>query len=172
MNPNDYSHTPYSRILVPVEGGGFYAEVLEFPGCHAEGESIEAAFQNLEEAAREWIEDCIERGHEVPEPSIEKDYGGQYPLRLPRSIHRRVAKMALREGTSINQLLLSFIAGGLELEDRTSKILEKISERFSPQLSLKTTELVLSAGSHWSTTEPQSLVATSSLPSPASRRRR
>jgi len=30
---------PYARVLVPDENGGFFAEILEFPGCFAEGET-------------------------------------------------------------------------------------------------------------------------------------
>ncbi|KKM61029.1 hypothetical protein LCGC14_1535950, partial [marine sediment metagenome] len=30
---------PYARVLIPDESGGYFAKILEFPGCYAEGET-------------------------------------------------------------------------------------------------------------------------------------
>ncbi|KKK46677.1 hypothetical protein LCGC14_3162840, partial [marine sediment metagenome] len=38
---------PYTRILVPEEDGSFSAEILEFPGCYADGETATDAYDNL-----------------------------------------------------------------------------------------------------------------------------
>jgi predicted RNase H-like HicB family nuclease len=59
---------PYSRVLIPDENGGYSAQVLEFPGCFAEGETSGEAMQNLERAAESWIIACLERGMDVPAP--------------------------------------------------------------------------------------------------------
>lgn len=110
MTENEYLKKPYARILIPDELGGFYAEILEFPGCFSEGDTVEEAFQNLEQAALSWIAACQEQGQNIPEPSVSHGYAGKIALRLPRNIHKRAARMALRDGVSLNQFLLAAIA--------------------------------------------------------------
>src|SRR5712691_10885211 len=98
----EYLKEPYARILIPDEEGGFSAEILEFPGCFAEGDTANEAMQNLEEAAEAWIEAALAQGLEIPEPMINQGYGGKIALRLPRGLHRQAARMAERDGTSLN----------------------------------------------------------------------
>lgn len=65
----DFTNRPYSRVLIPdPEVGGFTAKVLEFPGCFSEGDSVQEAYDNLDEAAKGWIEAALERGQTIPEP--------------------------------------------------------------------------------------------------------
>src|SRR5579872_4515314 len=42
-----YLQQPYARIVIPVEHGGFHAEILEFPGCYAQGDNLDEAYSNL-----------------------------------------------------------------------------------------------------------------------------
>ena len=35
----DYLKEPYSRVLVPESDGTYSADILEFPGCFAEGKT-------------------------------------------------------------------------------------------------------------------------------------
>jgi predicted RNase H-like HicB family nuclease len=72
----DYLKEPYARILIPEEGGGFSAEILEFPGCFSQGETTDETYRNLEEAAKSWIETCLAQGLEVPPASANQGYGG------------------------------------------------------------------------------------------------
>lgn len=60
---------PYARMFIPAEEGGFFAEILEFRGCYAEGDTIEEAYRNLEEAARSWVAACLTDGHPIRPPS-------------------------------------------------------------------------------------------------------
>jgi predicted RNase H-like HicB family nuclease len=101
---------PYSRVLRPAEEGGYTAEVLEFPGCVTQGETLEEAYANLEDAARGWLEAVIELGQNVPDPATESEYSGKIVLRLPRSLHRVAATLAERDGVSLNTFLATAIA--------------------------------------------------------------
>jgi predicted RNase H-like HicB family nuclease len=112
-----YLHRPYARIVIPDEGGGYHAEILEFPGCYAQGESPDDAYKNLEEAAEAWIEVCLDKGQTIPDPSSSLGYGGNVLLRLPRSIHRQAAKMAARDRTSLNQYLLAAVSARVGADD-------------------------------------------------------
>jgi predicted RNase H-like HicB family nuclease len=106
----EYLKKPYGRLLVPEEEGGYRAEIIEFPGCFAEGDTAAEAAANLEDAAQSWLESTIARGQTVPEPMDELDYSGKLVVRLPKSLHKRAAYAANREGVSLNQFIVSSIA--------------------------------------------------------------
>ena len=107
---SEYLKKPYGRLLVPEEEGGYRAEIIEFPGCFAEGETAAEAAANLEDAAHSWLESTIAKGQTVPEPIEELDYSGKLVVRLPKSLHRRAAFAANREGVSLNQFIVSSVA--------------------------------------------------------------
>ncbi|MGB7711146.1 MAG: type II toxin-antitoxin system HicB family antitoxin [Microcoleus sp.] len=50
------------------EDEAFIAEVPELPGCAADGETYQAALQNVEVIMQEWIETAQELGRIVPQP--------------------------------------------------------------------------------------------------------
>jgi predicted RNase H-like HicB family nuclease len=120
---------PYSRVLVPdSESGSITARILEFPGCIAEGDSVEEALQNLEKAASGWIEAALDLGQEIPVPRVENEYSGKYPLRMPKSLHRQITEMAEQEGTSINQFIVAALAekaGSIAASPRFSRQIEQ-----------------------------------------------
>ena len=49
-----------------LEEGGFLASCPELQGCHAEGDTIAEALENVEDVARVIIELCIEKGLPLP----------------------------------------------------------------------------------------------------------
>jgi len=124
-----YLKRPYSRVLIPNEDGTFSAEILEFPGCFAEGDRPDEAFNNLEEAAKSWIEASLDQGLEIPEPAMNQGYSGKFALRLPRSLHRQAARMAEKDNTSLNQFLVTAIAARLGAEDFYTKLAERFERR-------------------------------------------
>ena len=103
--------------MIPDESGGFHAEILEFPGCYAQGENLDDAYNNLEKTAESWIETCLEKGQEIPEPSSNIGYSGRLVLRLPRGIHRRAAELAERDRTSLNTYVISAVSAKVGSED-------------------------------------------------------
>jgi predicted RNase H-like HicB family nuclease len=50
----------------PLEEGGYLAICPDLQGCHAEGDTIAEALENVEDAARIIIELCLEDGLPVP----------------------------------------------------------------------------------------------------------
>jgi antitoxin HicB len=127
--PKDYLQLPYARTVIPTEPNGFHAEILEFPGCFAQGDSLEEAYSNLENAAESWIESCQAQGHEVPQPSSSVSYSGRIVLRLPRSIHRQAAKLAARDETSLNTYLVSAVAAKVGAEDQYNVLTRRMEQR-------------------------------------------
>jgi antitoxin HicB len=107
----DYLKRPYARIIIPDSDGTFRGEVMEFPGCIATGETPAEALENLEEAARSWLLSTMALGQVVPQPIEDSsDYSGRFVLRLPRSLHKKAALTAEREGTSLNQFIVYSLA--------------------------------------------------------------
>lgn len=101
---------PYSRVVVPDETGMFNAAILDFPGCFAQGATPAEAYASLEDAALGWVQDVLDKGEDVPSPLPQADHSGKFLLRLPRSLHGRVAQMAAREGVSINHFITTALA--------------------------------------------------------------
>ena len=101
---------PDAWVVVPDPSGGFSAEILEFPGCFAEGENAHEVCRNLENAAVGWLSVQLEKGETIPPPLTQHDASGKFLLRLPRSLHARASKMAVIEGVSLNQFITSAVA--------------------------------------------------------------
>jgi antitoxin HicB len=103
------------RPLTDGEGGGYLIEFPDLPGCLSDGETIEDAIRNGADAVRSWIETAREFGDPVPPPSRPSDetYSGRWNMRVPRSLHRRLAERAKAEGVSLNTLAVTLLAEGL-----------------------------------------------------------
>jgi len=128
--PEEYLQAPYARLLTPdEESGGYTAEILEFPGCVTEGDTADEALQNLEDAAKGWIEATLKAGREVPEPTLPHGHGGRIALRLPRSLHRRAIQMAERDDTSLNQFLVAAIAERVGAGTLYAQMTQDLEER-------------------------------------------
>ncbi len=135
---------PYARILIPEEDGTYSAELLEFPGCYAEGDTAAAAIENLEKAAASWIEAAREQGQEIPEPLASYGYSGKINLRLPKSIHKQAARFAQRDDVSLNQFFASAIAARVGAEDVYERLAQRLEARLMPYVPIATTQQVIS----------------------------
>jgi predicted RNase H-like HicB family nuclease len=123
----DYLKRPYARVLTPDEETGTYtAEILEFPGCIAQGDTPEEAYSSLESTAEGWIQAALDMGQEIPAPTDPHSYSGRIALRLPRSLHRRAAQIAERDGTSLNQFLVSAIAERVGADNIYSRMIQRL----------------------------------------------
>lgn len=112
------SDTEYPFAIRPLsaeEGGGYLIEFPDLPGCMSDGETIEEAIANGQDAKGCWIGAMKEAGRPIPPPSAEpaESYSGKWQLRAPKSLHRRLAERAKREGVSLNALAVTLLAEGL-----------------------------------------------------------
>jgi len=118
-----YLALPYTVVLRRDEDGDFVARVDELPGCAAHGKSPEEALANLEEAKQLWISESLDAGQTIPEPAAEEALpSGKWVQRVPRSLHRKLAVLARREGVSLNQLVTAMMseAVGAKKAERVS----------------------------------------------------
>lgn len=108
-NKNDieyYMSLPYNYLIQPIideSGSYYYGRVLELDGCQSTGETFEEAYKGLQEAMEGWIEVKIEYGDSIPEPLVDEKYSGKFVVRIPKSLHRKLAIEAEQEGISLNQ---------------------------------------------------------------------
>lgn len=113
----EYLALPYTLVVVhdvDAEGNaGWVAEVEELPGCMSQGASPEEAIERVREAMRDWIAVALEDGMEIPEPREDADFSGRFVVRIPASLHADLARSAGREGVSLNQFVISALAGAV-----------------------------------------------------------
>jgi antitoxin HicB len=108
------------RPLTKAEGGGFLAEFPDLPGCMADGETIEEALIEAQDALTSWIETSKELNHPIPKPN-NKNKSSNYVQRLPNYLHKKLINRAVQEGVSLNTLVIAFLA-----ECLNSKINKKL----------------------------------------------
>jgi len=100
-----YLSLPYKIELFPSSEGGFAVSIPDLPGCISQGETVEEALEMIADAKAAWIEIALEDGMSVPEPVPAADeYSGKFNLRIPKSLHRDLARKADEEKVSLNAL--------------------------------------------------------------------
>nr|WP_307979301.1 toxin-antitoxin system HicB family antitoxin [uncultured Acidaminococcus sp.] len=95
------------------------ARYPDLPGCITVGCSMEEAAKNAEDAEdakKEWLTAALESGVEIAEPASQNGYSGQFKLRIPKSLHRRLAEHSKEEGGSMNQYCVYLLSGNDALE--------------------------------------------------------
>jgi antitoxin HicB len=104
---------PYRVEVYPEgDGQGFSALVPDLPGCMTAADSYEELWPMVEDAKRLWFEVALEDGLPIPEPKPleEEEFSGKFVLRVAKTLHRQLARMAEEEGTSLNALIVSLIS--------------------------------------------------------------
>ena len=99
--------TPQNRFevrpLSAEEGGGYLVTFPELPGCMSDGETIEEAIINATDAEKEWL-----LASNDWDKTTEK--AGRFVTRMPQWIYRGLQYNAVREGVSMNTLIVSMLA--------------------------------------------------------------
>lgn len=113
MEVKDYMKLPYTRLVQEMNdesGHYFYGRILELDGCQSTGDTLAELYESLNEAMEGYIEIKLENNLPVPTPETAEKYSGKFVVRLPRSLHQRLAIEAEKEGISLNQLALYKLA--------------------------------------------------------------
>lgn len=108
-----YMSLPYRiEIVKDSDEEGYAAFIPELKGCITTGISISDALESLEDAKKTWISSAIEDGDPIPEPDRLKDYSGEFKLRMPKSLHKRLMERSREEGVSMNQYCVMLLSQG------------------------------------------------------------
>lgn len=119
---DEYMKLPYKLELVADDDeGGFVASFPDLKGCVTVGSTLAEACANADSAKREWLVAAIEDGYDIPLPDGGDTYSGQFKLRIPKSLHKRLAENSRREGISMNQYCLYLLSRNDALSGQNSK---------------------------------------------------
>jgi len=102
----------HTIVMRRDEEGDVVASIPELDGCLAHGQNAAEALSELSSMKRLWIESCLADGKPVPMPAEEDESlpSGKWLQRVPRTLHRKLAALAQREGVSLNQYVVSVLA--------------------------------------------------------------
>ncbi|TFH72254.1 toxin-antitoxin system HicB family antitoxin [Gammaproteobacteria bacterium LSUCC0112] len=110
----------------------FEATVKELPDLAEYADSWHEAYELALDAIETTAAIFAEQGRVMPQPAPNvDDYSGRVTLRVPRTLHRSLARMAEEEGISLNQLMVSalaafrgFCAGMTESDDEWRNVFD------------------------------------------------
>ena len=100
----------YSVELLTEVDGTYCASLVEIPGVTAAGNDPTRTLELLRDSFELWTVDARSKGEEVPAPLSEETVSGRFLLRLPRDLHARAAREAVRQGTSLNTWIVAAVA--------------------------------------------------------------
>jgi len=132
-----YLNLKYPVQIVECDEGGYFVKIPDLPGCLSQGETVKEALKNIKEAKELWLESVFEDKAEIPLPADQREYSGKFIVRLPVSLHERLALAAEREGVSLNQyvaIVLSENNALRNVEKRITQLLAPGAERTSAPL--------------------------------------
>ena len=113
---DEYLALPYTIEVIRDESDGYagwFARVVELPGCMTQADDFAELGEMIEDAMRAWLEVALEDGQSIPEPGPAKSYSGKFVVRVPKSLHRTLVETAEKEGVSLNALVNVVLAGAV-----------------------------------------------------------
>ena len=109
----NYMSMPYTRVVYPIsdESGSYYVgSILEFDGCMTTGDTAAEVYELLDDAMEGWLEVKLEHGDYIPEPLEAEEYSGKFMIRIPPSLHKKLAMEARLQNVSLNQYAMFKLA--------------------------------------------------------------
>ena len=104
MNDAKNMFDDFSIELLQADGE-WLARFEELPNVSAYGETTEEALQELAIAWEAMKLSYSEHGESIPVAPAQKDYSGQFNVRIDKRIHRALAVEAAQAGISLNALV-------------------------------------------------------------------
>lgn len=98
----------YSLNVLADPEGGYVIVYPDLPGCMSQIDTLDELPQVADEIRKLWIETQYFDGDPIPEP-FDNSYSGRFNVRIPSSLHRRLAEHADREGVSLNQYVVALL---------------------------------------------------------------
>jgi predicted HicB family RNase H-like nuclease len=92
------------RVTWSQEDEEYVGLCAEFPGLSWLAASPEDALAGIRVVVAESVADMRANGELVPEPIATRRYSGNFMVRVPPDLHRRLALEAAEAGVSLNRL--------------------------------------------------------------------
>ena len=106
MNTQHYSY----RVTWSPEDQEHLALCTEFPSLSWLAKTPEAALKGIQKVVADVVADMQASGEPVPEALAEKNYSGEFRVRIPPMVHRQLALTAAEQGVSLNRLASAKLA--------------------------------------------------------------
>lgn len=84
---------------------------VEFPSLSWLAETPEEALSGIRKSVATVVADLEQQGEPVPEPLAERQYSGEFRVRIPPAVHRSLVIEAAEQGVSLNRLASAKLAG-------------------------------------------------------------
>ncbi len=97
----------FEIIIEPNDEGGFYARIPDMPSIFTGGVTEIEALKNAKLAIKEYLEICKKDRLPIPQSK-----SGKFNVRVPKDLHRELARKAAEQGVSLNQLVVYLLGRG------------------------------------------------------------
>ena len=91
----------------------YVALVPEFPHLSVLDKKPERAVREAVMVAEAFVDGMEQCGETPPEPQVLSSFSGQIRVRMPRTLHQKLAGRARMEDVSLNTLIVSLLAEGI-----------------------------------------------------------
>jgi predicted HicB family RNase H-like nuclease len=107
MNTSHYTY----RVTWSPEDNEHIGLCTEFPLLSWLAPTTEEALTGIQHLVNEVVLDMQNNGEPIPKPLAEKNYSGEFRVRIPSIVHRALAMQAAEQGISLNRLASAKLAG-------------------------------------------------------------
>jgi predicted HicB family RNase H-like nuclease len=108
----NHKHYTY-RVTWSAEDSEYVGLCAEFPSLSWLAETQEEALQGILQVMQEVVLDMQQNGEEaqIPKPLAERNYSGEFRVRIPSEVHRALVTQAAEQRISLNRLVSAKLAG-------------------------------------------------------------
>ena len=106
MNTQHYTY----RVTWSPEDQEHLALCTEFPSLSWLAKTPEAALKGIQKVVADVVSEMQASGEPVPAALAEKNYSGEFRVRIPPMVHRQLALTAAEQGVSLNRLASAKLA--------------------------------------------------------------
>jgi predicted HicB family RNase H-like nuclease len=108
MNTEHYTY----RVTWSAEDAQHVGLCAEFPSLSWLSKTPEAALTGIRSTVKEVVLDMLANEERVPEPLADRAYSGEFRVRIPHELHRRLVIAAHEQNVSLNRLVSFKLATG------------------------------------------------------------
>jgi len=105
-NVNHYTY----RVTWLPEDGEHAGLCAEFPSLSWLADTPEAALKGIQSLVLETVADMSATAEPIPPPLAERQYSGEFRVRIPPHLHRRLVVEAAEQRISLNRLASAKLA--------------------------------------------------------------
>ncbi|MFN7309261.1 MAG: type II toxin-antitoxin system HicB family antitoxin [bacterium] len=109
MQNTPADHRTY-RITWSAEDGEYLALCAEFPSLSWLARTPQAALAGIRKLVAQVVADMQANGETPVQPLADRQFSGEFRVRIPPQMHRALAIEAAEQGVSLNRLVSAMLA--------------------------------------------------------------